>query len=385
MRLRMRRTRTILALLPLVGSMSLFGCARPAADPVATPTASAPPLRLVVEDPERFESAWYASLTGSAGPGSAPVQIPYLPFEAGVTMVVYGNDPAFAAKAQAMLDRIAGLGANSVGLAFPIFQQSWTASSVYADPSQTPSLANIRVFIRDAKAHHLLVLLRPLLDEASLHTGGHWRGTISPTNRAAWFNSYAGLMRQYATVAQSEAADVLDIGTELTSMQWQTGSWLNLIASLRATFSGRLTYSDNWDTAYPQFGSALDFLGVDGFYTLNAPLGASVGQLVSAWQPWLARLNGLPYEFGRPVVLTELGTTSEIGSYRVPYVWFHGTGVSLDDQRRYYQASCRAVKPVVRGIYWWAYYLDPLPAPALDPGYDPYGKTAELQIAACFH
>src|ERR1700730_3836940 len=37
-------------------------------------------------------------------------------FQAGVTVLVYRNDPDFTHKAQQTLDRLAGLGVNSVGL-----------------------------------------------------------------------------------------------------------------------------------------------------------------------------------------------------------------------------------------------------------------------------
>ena len=43
-------------------------------------------------------------------------------------MLVYGNDLAFAAKANAQLDHLAQLHVNSVAFVFPIYQASCTAS-----------------------------------------------------------------------------------------------------------------------------------------------------------------------------------------------------------------------------------------------------------------
>jgi glycosyl hydrolase family 113 len=127
-------------------------------------------------------------------------------------------------------------------------------------------------------------------------------------------------------------------------------------------------------------------IGVTIFYPLTAPDNASVAQLVNAWQPWAAKISQLHSSLGKPVVLTELGTTSEVGSYRSPYNWQHGGVVSLEAQRCYYAASCQALKPLVAGMYWWVYYTNYFDkiVQAQDPGYQPAGKPAEQQITACY-
>lgn len=326
------------------------------------------------------------SVAASSSPASTPTATAMAlpPFQAGVTIVVYGNDPGLATRTQAMLDRLKALHVNSVSLAFPFFQAGWTASSVRTDPQQTPSMAYIVSFTREAHNRGMAVLLRPLLDEISLHPS-HWRGTIQPANRDQWFQSYTSLLRTYGQAAGAEGVDVLDIGTEFVSLQGDTPLWLALIQSVREVYHGKLTYSANWDSAYPAFGQALDFAGVDAFFPLTAPTGASVNQLASAWQSWKAHLSDISRTTGRPVVLTELGVTAQAGSYQRPYQWSYGTAFSPESQRRYYAASCQALKSTVSGMYWWAFdfYTRTLPL-SLDPGYNPMDKPAEQEIGRCF-
>jgi len=307
-------------------------------------------------------------------------------FQGGVIVYADGTDPALLSNAQRLLDHLVAVKVNSVALVFPLYQSSWTSSDVHADPSKTPSDEFLHGFIAAAHQRDLAVMVRPLIDDTPLMKAGHWRGQLQPSNPDAWYAAYKTLMVKYAGIAQAEDGEVFDIGTELSSLQNNTPPWLDLIAAVRVVYTGQLTYSNNWGGPYPAFGSALDFASVDAFYPLTAPHGASVAQLISAWHQWTPLLTQMQASLGKPVVLTELGTTSEPDSYRTPYDWHHGGGVSLEAQRRYYAASCQALKPLVGGMYWWVYYTNWFDKvqPASDPGYQPVGKPAEQEITACY-
>lgn len=307
-------------------------------------------------------------------------------FQGGVIVYADGTDPALLSNAQRLLDHLVAVKVNSVALVFPLYQSSWTSSDVHADPSKTPSDEFLHGFIAAAHQRDLAVMLRPLIDDTPLMAAGHWRGQLQPSDPGAWYAAYKTLMVKYAGIAQAEDGEVFDIGTELSSLQNNTPPWLDLIAAVKVVYTGQLTYSNNWGGPYPAFGSALDFASVDAFYPLSAPHGASVAQLISAWHQWTPLLTQMQASLGKPVVLTELGTTSEPDSYRTPYDWHHGGGVSLEAQRRYYAASCQALKPLVSGMYWWVYYTNWFDKvqPATDPGYQPVGKPAEQEITACY-
>ncbi len=169
------------------------------------------------------------------------------------------------------------------------------------------------------------------------------------------------------------------------SLEPASNYWLGVIRAVRQVYSGQLIYSANWDdSAYPRFGSALDFIGVDAFYTLRVAVSAGPDQIAASWGPGLVRAQGYARSFGKPLLFTEVGTTSEVGSFQVPWVWKHGTGVSQEAQRVYYAGTCRAVKGQVAGMYWWQFNIGPLSDPQADISYNPQGKSAEAEMAKCF-
>jgi hypothetical protein len=298
--------------------------------------------------------------------------------------VIYGNDPYFADKTQALLNRLATLGANSVSLVIPVFQQGWSASEVYADPVRTPTDAAIAAFASQAHRRGFTVMLRPLLDIVVAQDGSHWRGSIQPQDGAQWKMTYAALVTNYARLAEQDHIAILDVGSELDSMESDGAFWHGLINAVRGKFHGQVTYSSNWAKGFPSFGKSLDFISVDAYFPLNAPATASVGDLVAAWQPWVARLKRMSQSFGKPLVLTELGATSLAGSFQQPWLWDNGQPVDLSAQQRYYDAACLAIVPRFAGVYWWMYTLDPPAKPALDRGFMVTGKSAEAALAHCF-
>ncbi|HYM96318.1 MAG TPA: hypothetical protein VET26_03370, partial [Candidatus Sulfotelmatobacter sp.] len=160
--------------------------------------------------------------------------------------------------------------------------------------------------------------------------------------------------------------------------------WVSLIGSVRTVFRGQLTYSSNWAKGYPSFGRTLDFISIDAYFPLNAAPTAATADLVNAWGPWIARLDRIRRSFGRPLVLTELGVTSQVASFQQPWLWDNGKPVDLVSQETYYQASCQATTPNVSGLYWWMYTIDPPAAPMLDKGFAVAGKPAEAALGRCF-
>jgi glycosyl hydrolase family 113 len=306
-------------------------------------------------------------------------------FQAGVTVVIYGNDPNFDIKARQELNRLAALGANSVGLVFPIYQSTAMSADVHADPTSTPSSDRIALFIREAHRRGFTVLLRPLLDEHNLALDGQWRGTIQPTSVEAWFQAYDDVILGYARLAQKEQVDAFGVGSELNSLEVDGAQWLRTINLVRNVYSGLLTYSSTSGNGYPaRFAGSLDFLGVDAYYPMGVQAGATVNELELAWRPWTAELKQIQQASGKPVAITELGTPSRTGSYLTPWTLKPGAPLDLEAQRRYYQASCSALSGFVPGLYWWYTTLDPSPAPRSDTGYNPSGKPAEVEIEKCF-
>jgi hypothetical protein len=301
----------------------------------------------------------------------------------GATIGIQGNDLTYI-KSQLgpLLDRLAGLGVRNISVIIPIFQSGWTASDIAVDSRYTPTPATLSGVLDETHKRGMPVLLRPLLLETGFIDGTHWRGNIQPDNVTTWFTNYQKILLSFGSLGAG--LEAFSIGSEFNSMQTYTNNWLNMIAALRAVYPGAVTYSNNWDAQYPAFWFALDFLGVDAFYPLNAPDNASVDQLVQAWQQWLPGLDRVQAAFGKRIVFTEIGTTSVMGSHRTPWIWQPNGSVSLETQRRYYEATCRVMKGRYGGFFWWRYDFIPPSSPSTDPSYTPYGKPAEQEIARCY-
>lgn len=306
-------------------------------------------------------------------------------FQAGVALLIYGNEEPqqFRDKTRRALDSLVDVGANSVSIVFPVFQADWRATEVVADPGRTPSEDRLRLLARSARQRGFTVMLRPILDEASLQETGHWRGSISPADAGAWFDSYGDLLTRYAALASEEGVDMIAIGSELTSLQDETDRWLALTDRIREVYQGGLLYAANWDAPAPAISGELDWHGVDAFYPLDAGAAAGHEELAAAWDPWLAELDAAGVDLDR-VVFTEIGVRAQQGAHLRPHVWEHGTPADPEAQARYYETACERLAPALAGLYWWRVDFDyPDGADSVE-SFSPLGKPAETALRRCY-
>ncbi len=322
--------------------------------------------------------------TSTPTPTPTLVPIPEPVFHKGVNILVYGKSPeGFKDKVQATLSRLKGLGVNSVSLVFPFYQRDSRASEVYVDQN-TPSDETVTIFVRAAKNQGFWVTLRPLMDEKSLSVDGQWRGTIEPLDRGKWFKSYAEFLKSYAILAQREKVDVLSVGVEFLSLENETARWRGLIGEIRGIYSGKLIYSTDFVGSQAKFWDRVDYVGVDAFYEFpELQASASARDIEKAWGPKVASMQNQFGNYGKPMVVTELGTASQRGSFRYPWR-LENVAIDLDAQMKYYGASCNAMKSKVNGIYWWMTNYYALSNPLVDSGFDFIGKPAEKEVSRCF-
>jgi hypothetical protein len=309
-------------------------------------------------------------------------------FQAGISYLAYSSS-GLKDRPDQIADRAAALGVTSVAVVVPIFQDHPEGTRVYVIDGATPSDEELTALIGRLRERGLAVTLRPLMDEGALHKYGKWRGLLEPSNRAAWFKSYGDLVERYAKLAERLNVEGLTVGVEFTSLENSTDLWVELIRRARAHYSGAIVYSANWPrpgAQPPAFLKEVDVIGIDAFYPLNVPNDARAEQLKAAWQPWLRGMEAFVASFpDKRLWITELGTTSQRGSFKEPATWNHKTPRDLDAQRRYYEASCAALRamPLVTGIFWWALYPE-LPTDPIDESFSPLGKPAEQEITRCF-
>jgi hypothetical protein len=259
------------------------------------------------------------------------------------------------------VDDAVSLGANWISLSFPFVTPGITSDHVSASPTITPDLAHLRAFIITARAAGLQVALRPLLDQASLsaqHDPKAWRGTIAPSDVAAWFASYQKLLTPYAALSRLTGVGGFYVSTELSSMERFGSRWATLIASLRQTYGGAVYASVNWDRLTPGVPRIPDAdRAIDAYFPMTGLRdNATVAELVSGWDRWLDS-----YRSGdlSDLTFSEVGIVPENGAYSNPFTQYTGGGFNARIQLNWYQAACRvAMQRHVGGLYWWYLNLE---------------------------
>lgn len=320
-------------------------------------------------------------------PTPIPEAIDVPGFEAGFNLIVYGNNPYIANHIPGILDRLVSLGVDTVAINIPIYQDSYTSNEIGIGPD-TPSDEALAKIAQEAHLRNLEVMLRTVLDEATLMRETRWRGTISPENHLVWFENYQDVVLHYANLASETGMEKYSIGVELVSMESFTPYWLSIIEETRKVYKGLIVYSVNWNWGYftRPFWEEVDILGYDAFFPLGYEFcGGTPEELV----PEIQRQVETLYQFHRenypekPMVFTEIGTASQECSYRRPWRWNHYAPESQEHQYDYYKASCTASLPYIDGVYWWAATLYDTPD-EVHSGFSPIGKLAERAITECF-
>lgn len=248
------------------------------------------------------------------------------------------------------------LGANSMSVNFLVSVDGLTGNRAYAGP-ETPTPASLRQILAAAKAEHLRVALRPLVDETNIPRP-QWRGTLRPTSPAQWFSSYGRLMGTYARLAQATCSAELVVGAELSSLQSDDAGWMRVLADVRAAgYRGDVTYAANWDRP-----ASLPFAprsGVDFYPKLAVSNAVSTPRLTAAM---VAAFQKMPASFLASLVVQETGLSAYGGKFSFPSLWNPGSAPSFEQQARWFTAACDAARAVkAQGLYYWG----------LDSGTDP--------------
>ncbi len=207
--------------------------------------------------------------------------------------------------------------------------------------------------IRLAHENGLKVMLKP-----QVWVGGSWVGALffeKPEDNEAWENDYEKYILFFAELAENQKVEMFCIGTEFNQLVARRPDfWKKLIQKTRKIYTGKLTYSANWDDwERVPFWSDLDFIGLGGYFPLVESDTPSVEKLVEAWQPIVARLENLSREKNRPILFSEYGylTVDNCGWRN----WELEKGIESRKINQQAQANClEAMHQVFQKKDWWA-------------------------------
>ena len=292
-----------------------------------------------------------------------------------------------------LLDELVRLGANAISIT--PFGRIWSLTSTEIlmdfEMPYEENRAAVRAMIAQAKARGLHVLVIPHL---WVETPG-WRGEMEPAGADGWARyqaSYRAFVVAWARDAQAAGADAFSIGVECKSWSGRFGAyWSSLIAELRQTFDGELTYSANWDEVEDVvFWDQLDLIGVNAFFPLAHEHGASDAAYRAGAEAAIGSLDALARVLDKPVLLVEIGYTTRRDAAVEPWLWpddMRDVIVDEHEQARALAAlaGAAAQSERVRGFFVWRYYanLDDVSQEAAW-GFSPHAKLAEGVVSEIF-
>jgi hypothetical protein len=187
-----------------------------------------------------------------------------------------------------------------------------------------------------------------------------------------------------ARLAEEAGTERLVIGSELSSLERYEDRWRGLIVEAREHFSSAITYSANWDHANAVgFWDALDEVGLTAYFPVGGRQSHTGRALADAWRTPLEQIDDLRRRTGKPVLITEVGYTSQRGAAAQPWEHTSGAEVDLQVQRDLYRGFCDAFSetPSISGFYVWNWFGFGGPR---DAGFTPRGKPAASELAQCF-
>ncbi len=259
-------------------------------------------------------------------------------------------------------------------------------------PDGAETRARMTGAIEQAREHGFKIMLKPHVWIGR----GEWRGAIAPGDEAAWkiwWTSYREFIVYYAKLAAEFNVESFVVGVELVSaVREHPDEMLATIAAVREVYTGKITYSANWDEQLPdRVWQAMDAIGTQLYPPLSKESGPSVTTLREALRPHLRGWATVGERLGKPVWLTEVGYKSAPTAVSEPFGWPENLPKNEQTKDEALQAKAYAAllqelpeHPQVKGLYVWKYFSDAQTDEEGAWGFSPRGKIAEDVIRQGF-
>ncbi len=313
--------------------------------------------------------------SASTTPPATTGNLEGLPYR-GIAIQVQRTD--WIDKYKQCIDDAAEMGADTVSLVVDTRMENGKSNRVWLDMRMTPTPDQLGSLIDHAKSRKLRVLLVPivLLDNP---VGTEWRGTIKPESWDDWFDSYRDMMIHFAWIAEQHKVDIMSIGSELVSAEEKVEQWRKTIVAVREVFSGKLTYSANWDHFDSiSFWVYLDLVGMNSYWKLGEDANVTVDQINKEWLKWQKGVLEFQAKVKKPILFTEVGWCSMANAASEPWDYTKTSeALDLDLQARLYEGFFQSWYGDHRlgGFMIWEWPPDQ--GGKDNKGYIPKGKPAE--------
>jgi hypothetical protein len=149
----------------------------------------------------------------------------------------------------------------------------------------------VRITIDSAQKAGVNVMMKP-----QVYVPGGWTGGLDFKTDAeweSWEKDYEAYMDFFTKIAIEKNVAMICVGTEFKmSVVRREKFWRGLIAKIRKEYKGKLVYAANWDEyMLVPFWDALDYVGVDAYFSLVQKDTPSVLELQTAWKPHFETLK----------------------------------------------------------------------------------------------
>lgn len=232
----------------------------------------------------------------------------------GANLVETLEAPFGSASAAESLRKLAAIGASLVAI-IPFL---WQSGSTSPDISLGDALPydRLRAGIRQAREVGLIVIVKP-----HVWVPQSWAGKVemqTEADWASWFANYRREMTTLASIAESERAADLIVGTELRGTSHRT-EWRTIIDDVRTRFSGRLSYTAHGiqEAERIAFWPQLDAVGLSLYPVLGADDDTAGRHDVMRRN--LERGRAIAKAHGRAYWILEIGLRSAVGAAAMPW------------------------------------------------------------------
>jgi hypothetical protein len=358
--------------------------------PVTTPTTPTSTVTLIpsqelpiVTETPKSTPTTQTPLSPSTPPPTPTQTRPLPPLNSFMKGITFGAWKSFDEKrfglytppgADQSLRNLAATGANWISLIVSGGQETIASTTIFRTQPRTATDSELKHMIELAHSLGMRVMLRPGIGLSNDPT--HWPGLIgtaftSEDQWQQWFASYRDFINYYAIFAQEAGADMLCIGWEFGGTTHREADWRRVIQEVREMFKGLITYSSLcFQPSFPHgedarivWWDAVDYIGVDVWYSLTNKNDPTVEELKKAWteKGYVALLESLSSKFNKPIIFTEIGYPSYDGANTLPGALQPVAPVDLQEQADCYQAALEVFwgKPWLGGMFWFQWRAEP--------------------------
>ncbi|WP_418604538.1 glycoside hydrolase family 113 [Hwangdonia sp.] len=194
--------------------------------------------------------------------------------------------------------------------------------------------AGAKQYVEVLRQKHIKIMIKPQI----WIWHGEFTGYLEMASEADWKtleNSYSKFILEYAQLAHEFDAELFCIGTELEKfIENRPDYWRNLIAEIKKTYKGKLTYAANWDEfKHTPFWDELDFIGIDAYFPVSDSKTPTVAEATAGWKAHKPVIEQVSNTFNKPILFTEFGYRSVDYSGKEPWKSDRNMGhVNLDAQ-----------------------------------------------------